>query len=98
MEENHYMDEIDALRQKGGDVIISFGGANGTELAMCHNDVHALQAAYQSVIDQYRVTWVDFDIEGWAVGDRPSIDLRNKAIKGPQEENAEGILLNRVIR
>ncbi|MCP4579244.1 MAG: hypothetical protein GY846_23465 [Deltaproteobacteria bacterium] len=89
LEENHYMDEINALRQKGGDVIISFGGAAGTELAMCHNDVHALQAAYQSAIDQYQVTWVDFDIEGWAVGDRPSIDLRNKAIKGLQEANPE---------
>jgi len=89
LEENYYLDEINALRQKGGDVIISFGGANGTELAMCHNDVDALQAAYQSVIDRYQVTWVDFDIEGWAVGDRPSIDLRNKAIKGLQKANPE---------
>ncbi|OQY49313.1 MAG: hypothetical protein B6240_03610 [Desulfobacteraceae bacterium 4572_87] len=83
------MDEIIALRQKGGDVIISFGGANGTELAMCHHDVDTLQAAYQSVIDRYQVTWVDFDIEGWAVGDRPSIDLRNKAIQGLQAANPE---------
>ena len=87
LEKNYYMDEINALRQKGGDVIISFGGASGTELALCHSDVGALQAAYQSVIDQYQVTWVDFDIEGWAVADRASIDLRNKAIKGLQTAN-----------
>jgi len=89
LEENHYSDEIDIIREKGGDVIISFGGANGTELAMCHNDAGALQAAYQSVIDKYQVNWVDFDIEGWAVADRPSIDLRNKAIKGLQAANPD---------
>ena len=89
LDDNHFMDEINAIRQKGGDVIISFGGANGTELAMCHSDPSALQAAYQSVIDKYRVTWVDFDIEGWAVADKPSIDLRNKAIKGLQAANPE---------
>ena len=89
LDDNHFMDEINAIRQKGGDVIISFGGANGTELAMCHSDPGALQAAYQSVIDKYRVTWVDFDIEGWAVADKPSIDLRNKAIKGLQAANPE---------
>ncbi len=87
LENNHYMDEINAIRQKGGDVIISFGGANGTELAMCHTDAGALQAAYQSVIDKYQVNWVDFDIEGWAVAERTSIDLRNKAIKGLQDAN-----------
>jgi chitodextrinase len=89
MEDNYYLNEINTLRQKGGDVIISFGGANGTEPAMCHSDVDALQADYQSVIDRYQVSWVDFDIEGWAVGDRASIDLRNKAIKGLQEANPE---------
>ncbi len=89
LEKDHYMDEINALRQSGGDVIISFGGANGTELAMCHGDAGALQAAYQSVIDKYQVNWVDFDIEGWAVAERTSIDLRNKAIRGLQEANPD---------
>ncbi len=87
MSQNFYMDEINNIRSKGGDVIVSFGGANGTELALAITDVATLQAKYQSVINRYGLTWVDFDIEGWAVADRPSIDRRNKAIRGLQAAN-----------
>jgi hypothetical protein len=63
-------------------VIISFGSASGTELAACEDNTSELQAAaYQSVIDQYGLTWIDFDIEGAAVANGASIDRRNKAIK-----------------
>ncbi|WP_066856959.1 Ig-like domain-containing protein [Halodesulfovibrio spirochaetisodalis] len=84
-----YLEEIEAVRKAGGDVIVSFGGASGTELALKHGNVAELQAAYQSVIDTYNLTWVDFDIEGAAVADRPSIDRRNKAIAGLQAANPE---------
>lgn len=89
LSENYYMDEINKLRQKGGDVIISFGGANGVELASAsaNTDLSVLQAKYQAVIDKYKPKWVDFDIEGAAVADKASIDRRNKAIKGLQEKN-----------
>ncbi len=87
--DNFYLDEIENIRRKGGNVIVSFGGANGTELALCKNSVSELQAAYQSVIDAYKLTWVDFDIEGYAVSEKPSIDLRNKAIKGLQAANPD---------
>ncbi len=89
MEEQYYMGEIQAVRAAGGDIIISFGGANGQELALYHTDVDELQAAYQSVIDLYSLKWVDFDIEGMAVAERPSIDRRNKAIKGLQAANPD---------
>lgn len=82
-----YKDQIDALRAKGGDVAISFGGANGTELALDITDVIELQQKYQDVIDMYNLTWVDFDIEGWAVAERESIDRRSKAIRGLQIAN-----------
>ena len=87
MESDHYRDEIDGIREAGGDVIISFGGANGIELALACPDVESLQAAYQSVIDRYDLTWIDLDIEGGAVADKPSIDLRNKAVQGLQTAN-----------
>lgn len=76
--------DIAGLRGLGGDVIVSFGGALGQELAQACGDVTSLQAQYQAVIDAYGLTHVDFDIEGAAVADGPSVDRRNKAIAGLQ--------------
>jgi hypothetical protein len=56
---------------------------------MAHNNVESLRDAYQSVIDTYSLTWVDFDIEGAAVADQASIDRRNKAIKLLQADNPD---------
>jgi chitinase len=84
---SYYMDEINSIRSVGGDVIISFGGANGTELAQAITDVSTLQAEYQYVIDMYNLTWIDLDIEGAAVADQASVDRRNKAIVGLQAAN-----------
>src|SRR5438034_5468784 len=64
VEQNLYMDQIDAIRKRGGDVIVSFGGEAGRELAIVEEDPAALQSAYQSIIDRYQFTWLDFDIEG----------------------------------
>jgi hypothetical protein len=87
MSDNFYMSDINSLRAQGGDVIVSFGGANGTELAMACTSVASLQAAYQSVINQYSLRWIDLDIEGWAVADAASVDRRNKAVRGLQVAN-----------
>ncbi|MFN7924693.1 MAG: cellulose binding domain-containing protein [Bryobacteraceae bacterium] len=76
--------EIDALRAAGGDVIVSFGGAFGIELGQACTTVASLQSQYQSVIDKFKLTRIDFDIEGGAVADPASIDRRNKAIAGLQ--------------
>jgi chitinase len=64
MSENLYHDQIDAIRKRGGDVIMSFGGEAGKEMANVIDDADALEAAYQKVIDQYKFTWLDFDVEG----------------------------------
>jgi len=62
--DNLYHEQIDAIRKRGGDVIMSFGGEAGKEMANVIDDADALEAAYQKVIDQYKFTWLDFDVEG----------------------------------
>jgi chitinase len=84
---NAYGSYIDGLRKLGGDVIVSFGGADGTELGRSCSTVASLQAAYQKVITQFHLTWIDLDIESGAESDTPSIDRRNKAILNLQQAN-----------
>jgi chitinase len=87
---NLYVSDVAALRAQGGDVIVSFGGASGTELGLACTSVSALQAAYQAVITRYNLTWIDLDIEGAAISwqaNSASIDRRNKAIKALQAAN-----------
>ncbi|MCP4181686.1 MAG: hypothetical protein GY756_28300, partial [bacterium] len=81
-----YADQINDIRKLGGDVIISFGGANGTTVAQGIDNIDDLVKAYKLVIDGYNLTWVDFDIEGAAQMDTPSIERRNKALKIIQDE------------
>lgn len=72
--------QVRAVRAAGGDVAVSFGGANGTELAQAITSVPALVAAYSAVVDMYSLTRADFDIEGGAVADAASVDRRNRAL------------------
>jgi hypothetical protein len=72
--------DIAGLRADGGDVRVSFGGEAGTELASECSSASTLAAAYQSVIKQYSLTQIDFDIEGAAIADTTAINLRNQAI------------------
>lgn len=81
-------DELKNLRQRGGNVIISFGGAAGTELAQSCPDVESLSAQYQAVVDAYNVTRLDFDIEGDAIKDSVSIDRRSQALAALQTKAA----------
>jgi hypothetical protein len=76
--------EIDALRNLGGDVMVSFGGASGTEMAVAATSVAQLTAAYQTVIDTYGLTHVDFDIEGAWVAHPASIQRRSQALAALQ--------------
>jgi hypothetical protein len=83
----YYASEIAALRGAGGDVSISFGGEAGTELADTCTTVAALETQYQSVITEYNLTHIDFDIEGTAVTDTLSINRRFDAIAALEEAN-----------
>jgi Glycosyl hydrolases family 18 len=84
MAQNFEVNDVPALRAQGGDAIVSFGGADGTELALACSTVSTLQAQYQAVVDKYNLTRVDFDVEGFALGNITSIDRRNKAIAALQ--------------
>ncbi|MGC0151946.1 chitinase [Chromobacterium vaccinii] len=60
---------IATFRNKGGEVMVSFGGANGTPLQQACTSNASLQAAYQTVLDAYQLNRVDFDVEGTAQDD-----------------------------
>lgn len=84
---NNYVTDLANLRAQGGDVIISFGGEGGKELALVHTGVASLQAAYQKVITKYNLKWMDFDIEGATIFDTAANTRRSKAIKNLQDAN-----------
>jgi chitinase len=87
MSQNYMLDQITALRAVGGDVIVSFGGASGTPIDAAITSVSSLVSAYQSIIDRYGLTWIDFDIEGSWVTDQTSISRRNQAARQLQINN-----------
>ena len=79
--------DIQYIRSQGGDVIISFGGASGEELAQACTSASSLQAQYQAVINQYGVTHLDFDVEGGEQGDATTYTRRNIALAALQKAN-----------
>lgn len=87
MEQNLYADQIKAIRSRGGDVIVSFGGADGTEIAIAETNLPALVAKYQGIIDRYQLTWLDFDIEGDSLSKTDANERRNAALAELQAKN-----------
>jgi hypothetical protein len=86
--ENLCHDQIEAIRKRGGDVIMSFGGEGGKEMANVIDDPVALAAAYQKVIDQYKFTWLDFDVEGHNLDQgQADSERRNTVLAGLQKKN-----------
>ncbi len=86
--ENLYHDQIDAIRKRGGEVIMSFGGEAGKEMANVIDDPAALEAAYQKVIDQYKFTWLDFDVEGNNLDKgKADSERRNSVLASLQKKN-----------
>ncbi|MGX1882664.1 cellulose binding domain-containing protein [Streptomyces sp. NPDC055287] len=79
--------QIGALRAKGGDVRVSFGGAAGSELALNCSSADELAAAYGKVVDAYKLTKVDFDVEGAALPDTAANTRRAKAIAQLQKKH-----------
>lgn len=88
IEQNLYHDQIDAIRKRGGDVIMSFGGEAGKEMANVIDNPVALEAAYRKVVDQYKFTWLDFDIEGNNLDKgKVASEHRNTALANLQKKN-----------
>ena len=84
---------IAAFKAAGGDVMISFGGANGTSLAQYYaqhgKTAQQLADAYAGVVSTYGLNRIDFDIEGQAVADPASIALNAQALKLFQQQHPE---------
>ncbi|WP_327315268.1 glycoside hydrolase family 18 protein [Streptomyces sp. NBC_01235] len=79
--------QIGALRAKGGDVRVSFGGASGSELATTCSSADALATAYGKVVDQFGLTKVDFDVEGGALPNTTANARRAQAIAKLQQRH-----------
>ncbi|MFD6289168.1 cellulose binding domain-containing protein [Streptomyces sp. NPDC060205] len=81
--------QIGALRGKGGDVRVSFGGASGSELALNCSSADALAAAYGKAVDAYDLTKVDFDVEGGALPNTAANTRRAQAIAKLQAQHPD---------
>ena len=77
---------IGALEEDGAEVRVSFGGESGKELAETCSSAAKLAAAYGSALDAAGSALADFDIEGDALTDSDSVDLRSEAIALLQKE------------
>lgn len=71
---------VSALTRSGASVRVSFGGASGTELAQACGSASELADAYGVALDAADSTEADFDVEGDALVDSDSVDLRSEAI------------------
>ena len=65
--------DVNAIRAAGGDVAVTFGGYNGTELGTDCGSASALAAAYQQVVTKYGLKHVDFDYENGALDSNTAI-------------------------
>ncbi|BAF88899.1 type III fibronectin [Azorhizobium caulinodans ORS 571] len=82
-------DQVAAVQAIGGDITISFGGANGQEAALTFSSATKLTAAYQSVLDTYHVNKIDFDIEGGAIANTSANHLRDQALVALEAANPD---------
>jgi chitinase len=83
---NTYTSQVKQLQSAGGNVIISFGGAEGGELAIPCTNVTSLTAAYRNVLNTYPgVKRLDFDIEGGTLGNKTANARRNQVLAALQK-------------
>jgi chitinase len=82
-----FTSQISQIQGDGGNVIISFGGASGGELAQTCTSVSSLTAAYLNVVNTYGVNRLDFDIEGGVLSDTASTARRDQALAALQAED-----------
>ena len=83
-----YQKEVQYLQAKNGVVAVSFGGENGLSIESKCSQAELVQA-YQSAFDIYGATFIDFDIEGGALGDNAANTNRFKALKDLQAKNSK---------
>jgi chitinase len=86
--DSSWVNAVNSVRAAGGDVMVSFGGASGTEEALACTSVSSLEAQYKKVIDTLNLTRVDFDIEGSAVANSAANTRRDQALAALQQQYA----------
>jgi hypothetical protein len=77
--------EVSTLQSEGITVIISQGGAGGQDGSAYCSTVAETQALYQTVINKYHVTWLDFDLENPQTSGQPT--RRAQALAALQQAN-----------
>lgn len=82
-----FTSQINSLKSAGGNVIISFGGADGGEPAEKCTSVSSLEAEYAKVVSTYGVTRLDFDIEGNDLNNTSANSRRDQALAALQKAN-----------
>jgi chitinase len=77
---------IARLKQQGGRVAVSFGGALNSELALVCQDPDELLRAYESVIERYHINTIDVDLENESLKDKDALERRAVAMARLQEK------------
>lgn len=77
---DHIKPRIDEFRAAGGDVVLSFGGAGGTELGLVCTSPEQLADQYRKIAARYSIRQLDFDVEGAALADTVSVERRSRAL------------------
>jgi hypothetical protein len=78
---------INRVRAGHGDVILSFGGVSGTDLALACPDAGRLQGQYQRAISAYSATMLDFEVAEAVLTNVAARERLNAAVAGLQAVN-----------
>src|ERR1700742_2090893 len=82
-----FTSQINSLKSAGGNVIISFGGESGGEIAQTCTSVNSLTAAYANVVNTYGANRLDFDIESGVLSDTAATTRRDQALAALQAQD-----------
>lgn len=75
---------IARLRQQGGNIAVSFGGALNEELGTACTDEGRLREAYQAVIDRYALDTIDIDLERANLTNQEANERRGRVLASLQ--------------
>ncbi|ALD66302.1 glycosyl hydrolase family 18 protein [Spiroplasma cantharicola] len=83
---------IKFLQSKGKKVLISMGGATGSEMRFRSNQKNELKQTILNVVNEYGFDGLDIDWEGSCLADRESQQVTIDALKEIKDENPEFII------
>lgn len=89
---NNIKQTIKDIRDVGGDVCISFGGAGGTAFWQASQDVDTLYNTYLDIVNGYGLTRMDLDVEGGGMSKQQN-EANAKAVKKLQEKTGVEVSL-----